>query len=462
MSALSHASEAIEVLVLYAQADKSLLSELATRLSPLKEQTLITGWHDCELTAEVEPSSQVIEHLQSADMTLLMVSPDLLASKCWQGDGLKSAVQRHEEGKAILVPILLKPVENEAAELLAQLDPLPSTGAPLTDWEIWEEAYSNIVEGTQVALENFINQRYNHKLEQYEQLLVEELEKNYPLSDATRTLLSQKQQELCLKTADVVDVEQTILKRKAAEHQKSIFWANLKSNLLSWNKVSVLIAIGLTTTLLGLFGLGIFAIQNSFQPRDDAQSNQDNPNTDRVTSASIEPALTSPRPVELAVEEELAQKATSAEAASKQKSEVFTQAKAVGLIQSWLTAKSEIFGSNYNLQLANQLTTGERNQQIQASVKWLKDNKAYYKYYPFSLGQVNYFSAADDKAEIHLEIAQPYDYYTNDKSQRNPGQGTLAGFGLQFTNGQWRIACAAGNVNNSDSLQALKTCLSKL
>jgi hypothetical protein len=81
----------------------------------LKRQKLITSWHKYEISAGMEKEQEVHRHLSSAQLILLLISPDFLASDFCYGTELTQALARHEAGTAHVVPIIIRPVSWEGA-----------------------------------------------------------------------------------------------------------------------------------------------------------------------------------------------------------------------------------------------------------------------------------------------------------------------------------------------------------
>ena len=111
-SVTSKVTGPIEVFFSYAHKDNRLRDQLEIHLSNLKRQNIITGWHDRKIAAGTEWKGQIDSHLESAQIILLLVSADFLASDyCYDvemtgfifhrqrtktGAGIPSAVQRDE------------------------------------------------------------------------------------------------------------------------------------------------------------------------------------------------------------------------------------------------------------------------------------------------------------------------------------------------------------------------------
>ena len=65
----------------YAHEDEALHEELEKHLSMLQANGVIDSWHDRAIPAGKEWASEMNEHLNSAQIILLLISPDFLVSK---------------------------------------------------------------------------------------------------------------------------------------------------------------------------------------------------------------------------------------------------------------------------------------------------------------------------------------------------------------------------------------------
>ena len=70
----------VHIFYSYAQRDESLVKELENHLSVLKWQGHITSWHKRNISAGTEWSSETNKNLNTADIILLIISADFIAS----------------------------------------------------------------------------------------------------------------------------------------------------------------------------------------------------------------------------------------------------------------------------------------------------------------------------------------------------------------------------------------------
>jgi TIR domain len=135
-----------EVLISYSHRDEKLRQALETHLSLLRRQGFISVWHDRRISGGTEWKEQISAHLDSAALILLLVSPDFLASDYCYDIEMKRALERHADGTARVVPVILRPVDWHEAPF-GKLQALPKDGRPISTWANRDQAFKDVVEG---------------------------------------------------------------------------------------------------------------------------------------------------------------------------------------------------------------------------------------------------------------------------------------------------------------------------
>lgn len=130
----------------YSHADEKLRDELAKHLRILERQGIIEAWHDRQIEAGDCWESEILNHLRAADVILLLVSADFLASNyCWNVE-MTQALERHKSGTAKVIPVILRPCSWQAAPF-GKLQALPKDGKPVVDWPSWDHGFLDVVSG---------------------------------------------------------------------------------------------------------------------------------------------------------------------------------------------------------------------------------------------------------------------------------------------------------------------------
>jgi TIR domain len=142
----------------YAHEDYPLLKRLENHLSVLKRLYNIVSWFDQAITPGMEWKKEIDAQLNTADIILLLVSPDFMASDYCYGVEMKRAIERHERGEAKVIPIILYPIGWQDTPL-GKLQALPRSGKPVVDssWGNRSNALHNVEEGLKVVIRNLVS-----------------------------------------------------------------------------------------------------------------------------------------------------------------------------------------------------------------------------------------------------------------------------------------------------------------
>lgn len=142
----------VEVFYSYSHKDEGLRDELETHLSILRRRGVISNWHDRRISGGLEWADQISEHLNKADLILLLVSADFLASDYCYDKEMMRAMARHQLGEARVIPIILRDCDWDFT-LFSKLLALPRDGKPVTGWASRDEAFKNVAVGIRTAAE---------------------------------------------------------------------------------------------------------------------------------------------------------------------------------------------------------------------------------------------------------------------------------------------------------------------
>ena len=148
--------EPVKIFVAYARNDKESFVQLRKHLLPLERTGKIKIWSDDELIPGKPWEPILTQNLNSADIILVLVSVDALNSQYLWGNELKIALERHEQGKNVIVPIILRYCLWQET-ILRNFQVLPTNARPVEDWPSRDQAYHNIAS----ALLQIIEER-NH------------------------------------------------------------------------------------------------------------------------------------------------------------------------------------------------------------------------------------------------------------------------------------------------------------
>lgn len=97
----------INVFISYSHADDTLRKRLETHLNLFQRQGVIRMWSDRVIEPGMQFEETILDNLRNADIVLLLISADFLASDFCQYIELKLAMERHHSGQARVIPVFL-------------------------------------------------------------------------------------------------------------------------------------------------------------------------------------------------------------------------------------------------------------------------------------------------------------------------------------------------------------------
>jgi hypothetical protein len=138
----------------YSRQDEVHLTALRMHLALLKRLGRIADWHDRKILPGQTWERILDEHLETADIILLLVSPSFIASDyCW-GKEMNRALERQEDGRAVVIPIIVRPSDGWETAPFGHLQALPNDGKPITEWSSRDRAWANVAEGIRTVIDH--------------------------------------------------------------------------------------------------------------------------------------------------------------------------------------------------------------------------------------------------------------------------------------------------------------------
>lgn len=144
----------------YSHKDELYREQLETHLSILKRNGAIQGWNDRRISAGQEWEEEINLNLEEADVILLLVSSNFLASDyCYDTETIR-ALEKHENKESIVIPIVIKPclwLESK----LSKLQSLPRDNKAISTWANEDEAWVSVAEGILEAVKKVNRSKQN-------------------------------------------------------------------------------------------------------------------------------------------------------------------------------------------------------------------------------------------------------------------------------------------------------------
>lgn len=147
-------SRPLHIFLSFAYEDRVFRDTLDTHLTVLQKAGLIDNWHKHEVLPGSDWQNAVDEQLNQADIILLFITPHFIASNYCYSVQMKQALEKHESGKARVIPILFRPTFWYDLPF-AKLQGLPTSGnKTVSEWKNKDRAYVEIIQGIKKAIDD--------------------------------------------------------------------------------------------------------------------------------------------------------------------------------------------------------------------------------------------------------------------------------------------------------------------
>ena len=135
----------------YSHADEALRDQLEKHLTMLKRQGAIETFHDRRIAAGDDVDGSISTELEQADVILLLVSPDFLASAYCYDIEMRRALERHASGEARVIPVILRHCDWRQAPF-GRLMATPLGGKPIRSFPDLDEGFLQVTNAIRQAV----------------------------------------------------------------------------------------------------------------------------------------------------------------------------------------------------------------------------------------------------------------------------------------------------------------------
>lgn len=133
------------IFISYARKNKKYLDELKSHLAALETSGLAVVWDDEKIVPGSTRQQEKTDQIRAADVILLLVSADFLSSDEIASVEVSLALELHDSGKAVVIPLILDDCLWTLASF-GRLDPLPADGRPIMSMTKRARAWREIAE----------------------------------------------------------------------------------------------------------------------------------------------------------------------------------------------------------------------------------------------------------------------------------------------------------------------------
>ncbi|WP_144636058.1 toll/interleukin-1 receptor domain-containing protein [Bordetella genomosp. 13] len=135
----------------YCHVDEALRDRLEVHLSLLKREGLVEAWHDRRIVAGSDLDNSISAELERADVVLLLVSADFIASNYCYSVEMERAMERHRNGEARVIPVILRSCDWHNAPF-GKLLAVPKDGRAVESWPSQDEALTDVAKAIRKAV----------------------------------------------------------------------------------------------------------------------------------------------------------------------------------------------------------------------------------------------------------------------------------------------------------------------
>ena len=214
----------VRIFMAYSRKDAAYLNEIRTALIPLERRGDIKLWYDGAIVAGQTWDNTIKENLHTADIVLLLLSSDSLASDYFYEQEVANALVRHHKGESKVVPIIVRDCLWEETQL-AHLQALPQDAKPIVAWTNPNAAYRSIAVGVKELVEEIQQNRKLHAEESERRERERQQAEQERLRREGEKVKNKKQFWQQLQTADEL-YEQGNYAQAQAAYQALLNWGN--------------------------------------------------------------------------------------------------------------------------------------------------------------------------------------------------------------------------------------------
>jgi TIR domain/Putative peptidoglycan binding domain len=146
----------LKLFLSYAHEDRDILEGLRKHLAPLRYEQVVADWFDREITPGEDWDREILTRLESADLVIVIVSADFVASEYAFGTELTRALELHDHGRLRVIPVIGRNCRWQNLPF-ARLQALPEGALAISGWPDRDDAYVSVVVGVERAAREILS-----------------------------------------------------------------------------------------------------------------------------------------------------------------------------------------------------------------------------------------------------------------------------------------------------------------
>ncbi len=157
---MAKTKETLKFFISYSHEDKDFRKTLLTHLKTIELTHNVEVWYDGKIQAGGNIDKEVLIKLNEANVILLLISPNFLASQNCINNELEFAIARYNRGECIIVPVILKESIIDESLSFSKLLRVPEDGKPIQKFRPQNNGYISAVAKIKQMIDvSFINTR---------------------------------------------------------------------------------------------------------------------------------------------------------------------------------------------------------------------------------------------------------------------------------------------------------------
>ncbi|HEX7999047.1 MAG TPA: TIR domain-containing protein [Pyrinomonadaceae bacterium] len=151
-------SNPLKVFISYSHRDEEIKERIDVFLATLKREGKIETWNDRRIPAGDKWDNTIKTELEVADIILLLISQDFIKSEYIWDVELPRALERHERGEAVVVPIFGRAIDDFKEMPFAKLNGLPKNAEPINSSDN-DNALAEVARGIRKIVVKLLEER---------------------------------------------------------------------------------------------------------------------------------------------------------------------------------------------------------------------------------------------------------------------------------------------------------------
>ena len=143
----------------YSHANPKQRKKLREHLIQLEREGLIRCWDDRQLRVGQEVDASIKAQLEETEVFILLLSPAFIASEYCHGVEMRHALERHAEGSALVLPIIIAPCDWQNSPV-GKLLVAPTDGKPISNWRPVDAGWADVARLAREAIIAFRMRRF--------------------------------------------------------------------------------------------------------------------------------------------------------------------------------------------------------------------------------------------------------------------------------------------------------------